>query len=341
MPVTTWTSNTQVERWRKEFAYEASWPKFLKKFAGDETAMIQRLDDLKTQRGKSVHIDLITQLEGDGVADDGTRAGNETKIQNYEQEVTLGAIWQGTLSKGPIEGKRVLYDFRKVSLRLLTDWHQKHIDDDFMTVLSASPTRTLGADDGGTPRIDSSAKSGLVEADKITVADIRLMRAIAEDPYTSGDVPIKTITINGGEYYVLILGTESYYDLKNDSEYQQIMREAWWRGDKNPLFRDAEMVTLDNVIVHKYMGIQSYDNGGAGSDEHGELNLFCGAQAGVLALGSDHTWHEETVDRGKQLSIGGTLIYEAAKTVFGTKTAGADSDQSVIAYYCATTDLSA
>ena len=334
MAETTWTSNTQVERWRKEFAYEASWPKFLKKFAGDETAMIQRLDDLKTQRGKSVHIDLITQLDGPGVADDGTRTGNEEKIVNYEQEVTLGAIWHGTLSKGPIEQKRVLYDFRKISLRLLTDWHQKHIDDDFMTVLSASPTRTLGADDGGVPRIDSASKSGLVDADKITVADIRLMRAIAEDPYTSTNVPIKPITMNGEEYYVLVLGTESFYDLKNDSEYQQIMREAWWRGEKNPLFRDASMVTLDNVIVHKYKGISSYDDGG-GDSIHGELNLFCGAQAGVLALGSDHTWHEETVDRGKQLSIGGTLIYEAAKTKFNS------IDQSIIAYYCATTDLSA
>lgn len=336
MAVTTWTANTRVERWRKEFAYEASWPKFMKKFTGgDDTSVIQRLDDLKTQRGKSVHIDLITQLAGDGVSDDGTRAGNEENIVNYEQEITLGATWHGTLSKGPIEEKRVLYDFRKVSLRLLKDWFNKHLDDDLITVLSASPTRTLGADDGGTPRIDSASESSLVAADKITVADIRLLRALAEDPYTSTHVPIKPITYNGSEYYLLVLGTESMYDLKNDSEYQQIMRDAWWRGEKNPLFRDAQMITLDNVIVHKYKGITSSDTYGVGDVIHAELNLFMGAQAAVLALGSDHTWHEETVDRGKQLSVGGTLIYEVAKTKFNS------IDQAVIAYYCATTDLSA
>lgn len=331
MAVTQWASATQVERWTKEFAYEASFPKFMSKFAGnDDTFAIQRLSDLKTQRGKSIHIDLITQLEGAGVDDDGTRTNNEENIVNYEQEITLGATWHGTLSKGPIEEKRVLYDFRKISLRLLKDWFNKKLDTKLITALETSPTRSLGADDGGTPRIDGSAKSGLVSADKITIADIRLMRALAEDPYTSTHVPIKPITMNGTEYFLLVLGTESFYDLKNDPEYNQLMRDAWWRGDKNPLFRDAALITLDNVIVHKFKGINSYD-----SPTHGETNLFLGAQSAVLALGSGHKWHEETVDRGKQLSIGGTLIYKVAKTKFSS------IDQSLIAYYCATTDLSA
>ena len=335
MATTLWASASRVERWTKEFAYEASWPKFMSKFVGnDESFVIQRIPELRTQRGKSIHIDLITQLEGSGVTNDGTRTGNEENIVNYEQEITLGALWKGTLSEGPIEEKRVLYNFEKVSMRLLKDWFTKELDDDLITVLSASPTRTLGADDGGTPRIDSSAKSGLVDADKITVADIRLMRAIAEDPYTSTHVPIKPLTIDGQEYYLLVLGTESFYDLKNDPEYNQLLRDAWWRGSKNPLFRDASMITLDNVIVHKFKGIQSYDDGG-GATVHGELNLFLGAQAAVEVLGSGHTWHTELVDRGKQVSIGGTLIYEIAKTKFNS------IDKSVIAYYNATTDLSA
>lgn len=335
MPVTTWASATQVERWTKEFAYEASFPKFMKLFTGgNDSFAIQRIPDLKTQRGKSVHIDLITQLAGAGVDDDGTRSGNEENIVNYEQEIVLGATWHGTLSKGPIEEKRVLYDFRKISLRLLKDWFNKKLDTKLITALEASPTRTLGADDGGTPRIDSASKSGLAAADKITVADIRLLRALAEDPYTSTHVPIKPITMKGQEYFLLVLGTESMYDLQNDSEYLQIMREAWWRGEKNPIFRDAEFVTLNNVIIHKFKGINAFDDGG-GDSVHGETNLFLGAQAAVLALGSDHKWHEETVDRGKQLSIGGTLIYKVAKTKFNS------IDQATIAYYTATTDLSA
>ena len=335
MAVTIWASATQVERWTKEFAYEASFPRFMKKFAGnDDSFAIQRIPDLKEQRGKSVHIDLITQLEGTGVEGDGTRTGNEENIVNYEQEIVLGATWHGTLSKGPLEGKRVLYDFNKISLRLLKEWFQKLMDTKLITALETSPTRTLGADDGGTPRIDSASKSGLATADKITVADIRLLRAIAEDPYTSTHIPIKPIMVKGEEFYLLVLGTESFYDLKNDAEYQQLMREAWWRGSKNPLFRDAKLVTLDNVIVHKFKGINSFDDGG-GASVHGETNLFMGAQAAVIALGSGHKWHQETVDRGKQESIGGTLIYKIDKTKFNSV------DQAVIAYYAATTDLSA
>ena len=138
--------------------------------------------------------------------------------------------------------------------------------------------------------------------------------------------------LKGKKHYLLILGAESMYDLKNDSEYNQILRDAWWRGEKNPIFSDASVV-IDGVIIHEFEGIQSFDNGG-GASVHGELNLFVGAQGAVMAVGGSHVWHEEMVDRGRQLSIGGTLIYEIAKTKFNS------IDQSVIAYYVATTDLS-
>jgi len=126
---------------------------------------------------------------------------------------------------------------------------------------------------------------------------------------------------------------ESSYDLQADSEYQQLFRDAWWRGEKNPLFRDAKIV-INNVIVHEYEGISSFDDGG-GSTVHGELNLFMGAQAAIFARGGDHTWHEETVDRGNKLAITGGVIYELAKTKFNS------IDFGTIAYYCSTTDLSA
>jgi len=199
-------------------------------------------------------------------------------------------------------------------------------------VMSASPTRTLGADDGRDPRIDSASKSGLVDADLTTVSDIRLLHTLAKKPATAGNPRIKPIIFKGKKYYLLILGSESMYDLKEDSEYNQILRDAWWRGEKNPIFSDASVV-IDGVIIHEFEGIQSFDDGG-GATVHGELNLFVGAQGAVFLEGGGTDWHEEMVDRGRQLSIGGTLIYEIAKTKFN------GIDQAVIAYYAATTDLS-
>lgn len=340
MTITTWQSDTAVERWVSEFMIEAGPAEFMEKFIGDdETHFIQRKRTLENEKGKSVHIDLITEIpqSSGGVTGDNTRAGNEVPLINFEQEITLDALWQGTLSKGPLHTQQHLYDFRKLSLRQLGEWFRVNKDVDLVTVLSASPTRTLGADDGGTPRIDSAtSKSGLAVADKITVADIRLLKALAKKPYTSGDPRIKPIMMDGEKFYLLLITTESWVDLQSDSEYQQLFRDAHVRGGKNPLFRDAKTI-INNVLVHEYENIQTFDDGG-GASVHGSLNLFLGAQAAVILqtkTGDNMMWHEEKVDRGKQLSIGGTQIFEIAKTNFDS------NDQSVIAYYVASTDLSA
>ena len=340
MTVTTWTPNTAVERWVSEFMFEAGPAEFMEKFIGDDdTHFIQRVRTLENQKGKSVHIDLITEIpqSSAGVIGDGTRAGNEVQLVNFEQEIILDALWKGTLSKGPLHGQQQPYEFQKLSLRQLGEWFRVNKDVDLITTLSASPTRTLGADDGGTPRIDSSSKSGLIDADKITVADIRLLKALAKKPYTSGNPRIRPVMIDGERFYILLITTESWVDLQADPEYQQLFRDAGVRGGKNPLFRDAKTI-INNVLVHEYENIETFDDAGAGSDIHGSLNLFLGAQAAVILqtkTGNNMMWHEETVDRGKQLSIGGTAIFEIAKTKFD------GNDQSVIAYYVASTDLSA
>jgi len=196
MAETVWTSNLIVERWRKEFAYEAAKLDFLNKFAGpDESYAIQIVDDLKAKKGSIIHVPLVMKLAGAGVTGDNTMAGNEEDLVTYEQSVTLDQLRHGTLSKGKMENKKVLIDFRKTSLRQLKIWFNETLDADLVTVLGASPTRTLGADNGGTPRIDSASKSGLVAADKITVADIRLLKTLAKKPYTSTHPKIRPIKI--------------------------------------------------------------------------------------------------------------------------------------------------
>lgn len=334
MAETSWNSSLHVERWRKEFAYEAAKLDFLQKFAGpDESYAIQIVNDLKKSKGDQIHVPLVMKLSGSGTTGDNTLAGNEEDLVTYEQTVTLDQLRHGVLSKGKMENKRVLIDFRKTALRQLKIWFNETLDADLISVLGTSPTRTLGADTAGTPRIDSASKSGLASGDVITIDDIRLLKTLATKPYTSTHPKIRPIKIDGKKCYLLIIGPESAYDLKTSSAYNTLMRDAWWRGEKNPLFYDAKVV-VDNVLVHEYEGISSFDDGG-GASVHGELNLFMGAQAAIFALGGDHTWHEETVDRGNKLAISGGLIYELAKTKFNS------IDFATIAYYCATTDLSA
>lgn len=330
---TDFGTGAAVTKWRKRFAIAATAARFFEIAVGPgKDSIIQRLEDLKGQRGDTIKIDLKYLLTSAGVTGDNTRTGNEEEIQYARQDVVLDALWNGTIDEGKLRNQAVLYDFRQESLESLGEWHADKKDEEIIETLSASPTRSLGADDGGTPRYDATAKSGLAAADVITVADIRRLKALATKPRVATDVRIRPFVRNGKKYYMLVAGTESMLDLKNDSTYESYLENAWWRGDKNPLFSDAEVI-IDRVIIHEFEGILTFDDGG-GAAVHGEQNLFLGAQAAVISMTEDGVdWNEEQVDRGNKEAIGGTIIRTIDKTVFDSR------DMACISYYCATSAL--
>lgn len=330
---TDFGTGAAVTKWRKRFAIEATAARFFEIVVGPgKDSIIQRLTDFENERGDTIKIDLKYLLTSDGVSGDGTRAGNEEQIEYARQDVVLGSLWNGTIDTGKLRNQAVLYDFREESLESLADWHGDKKDEEIVTTLSASPTRALGADAGGTPVYDSDAKTNLVAADVITVSDIRRLKALAGRPHVSTDVRIRPFVRNGKKYFMLVLGPETMLHLKDDSTYESYLENAWWRGDKNPLFSDAEVI-IDRVIIHEFDGILSFDDGGSGA-VHGEQNLFLGAQAAVISMTKDGVdWNEEEVDRGNKQAIGGTIIRTIDKTVFKSR------DMACISYYCATDAL--
>lgn len=331
---TKWNANLTVEKWAKEFFREARIPAFFEPFTGkSSSSVIQMKTELTKEKGDQIHMGLVENLSKDapGVTGDNIMAGNEVPISTQHQAITIDQLRQGVISEGRMNDKRTFLDFREEALDKLKIWYSEVIDQDLFTVIGASPTRTLGADNGGTPRIDSAAKSGLAAADKVSLGDVSLLKKLAKVPYTSGDYKIRPAKLKGGTQYLLILGSESAYDLKRDSEYNQIRREAAARGWDNSIFTGV-LGWHDGVLLLEHENIAVFDDGG-GATVHGEQNLFVGAQAGLLAYGGGYSWHEEEVDRGNKLAITGGLIYEAAKAKFNS------IDWACISYYCATTDL--
>ena len=86
------------------------------------------------------------------------------------------------------------------------------------------------------------------------------------------------------------------------------------RGMDNPLFTGA-LGMWDGVVVHEHDMIQKMTDNSVNANR----NLFLGAQAGLVAFGGDHAWHEETVDRGNKLSVSAAIIYEMSKAKFNSK----------------------
>ena len=224
-----------------------------------------------------------------------------------------------------MHNKKVLIDFRKEALDSLKIWFAETMEKDMIDTLSGVAsnssgvaTYTFGTDctylvwnnDGV---ITTTTPSGLVAADVLTPETISFMSAKAKliDP------KMRPIRQGGKDYYVLLVHPESARELKNDSTWQNAQQYAMPRGGDNPLFSGA-LGMWDGVVVHEHDGIQKMTV----NSQNANRNLFMGAQAGLVAFGGDHSWHEETVDRGNKLSVSASIIYEMSKAKFNSKDFG-------------------
>lgn len=320
-----WNSSLEVSRWSKELFTEAKNDTYFSRFFGGSSSAIQVLNDLKAAKGKDITVGLKMKISGSGVTGDNTLAGNEVPIDTYTQTVTLDQLRQGVISKGKMHNKKVLIDFRKEALDSLKIWFAETMEQDMIDTLSGATstagvaTYAFGTDctyavwnDAGTIKTTTPAGS-LATADILTPKTISFMAARAKliDP------KMRPIRVGGKDYYVLIVHPETARELKNDETWQNAQQYAMPRGGDNPLFTGA-LGMWDGVVVHEHDGIQKMTVNSVNANR----NLFLGAQAGLVAFGGDHSWHEETVDRGNKLSVSASIIYEMAKSKFNSKDFG-------------------
>ena len=332
-----WNSGLEVSRWSKELFTEAKKDTYFSRFFGGSGSAIHVLNDLKAAKGKDITVGLKMKIEGDGVTGDSTLAGNEVTIDTYSQTVTLDQLRQGILSTGKMHNKKVLIDFRKEALDSLKIWFAETMEKDMIDTLSGVAsnssgvaTYTFGTDctylvwnDGGTIKQTTPA-SALATADILTPEAISFTAARAKliDP------KMRPIRQGGKDYYVLMVHPESARELKNNTTWQNAQQYAMPRGKENPLFSGA-LGMWDGVVVHEHDMVQKCTINSVNANR----NLFLGAQAGLVCFGGDHSWHEETVDRGNKLSVSASIIYEMAKAKFNSK------DFGVIEMPCAATSM--
>jgi|2_EtaG_2_1085320.scaffolds.fasta_scaffold07876_3 N4-gp56 family major capsid protein len=321
-----WNASLEVSRWRKELFTQAKNDTYLSRFFGGSNAAIHVLTDLQGTRGKDVTFGLKMKIEGSGVTGDNTLAGNEVPIETYVQTVALDQLRQGVLSKGKMADKKVLIDFRQEALESLKIWFAETMEKDMIDALSGA-AGTLSAtgvneatytftdstytifNDNGTPVTTTPVGNLHATQDKIIPLLISSAVARAKLAYPK----FRPIRVGGKDYYLLLVHPETAHELKNNTVWQAAQQYAMPRGVDNPLFTGA-LGMWDSVVVHEHDLIQKCTINSVNANR----NLLLGAQAGVVAFGGDHQWHEETVDRGNKLSISAAIIYEMAKTTFNS-----------------------
>lgn len=97
--------------------------------------------------------------------------------------------------------------------------------------------------------------------------------------------PIRGKWGSGQDLYICVVHPRTMNVLKKDPTFQENLRMALQRGEKNPIFQGAETYMVDGILLisHRYaysvLGAAAGQKWGAAGDVNGARSLFLGAQA--------------------------------------------------------------
>ncbi len=288
---------------------------------------IHRVDELtKTSRGLECVMQLVNDLEGDGVAGDNDLNGEEEQLVNDAQIIKIDCLAHAVKSKGQMSEQATVIRFREEAKDKLGFWLPDKIDE-LMFLTSAGRAYTLNTDlsTRGTSQLPS-----LSFASSVTAASTNRIKyagsATSEATLTASDkmswstcVTAKTyarrqgirpIRQGGKEYYAMVMSPEQRRDLILDSTYQTIVGRAAERGSKNPLFNNA-LAVVDGLILYEHRkvvnttGLASGSKWGSGGTVEGAQATLMGAGAlGFTTLGGGEWLEGDQNDYGRKPAIG-------------------------------------
>lgn len=303
MAVTTIPQGLVEKAWAKDTWTTALNNIFFGKFMGPSVDnIIQVKEELKKEAGDSITMRLLMKLKGDGVTGDNTLEGNEEAMQYRDFTVTVDQIRNAVRLKGKMEEQKTSADMRKDAKTALANWLTEYIDGQFFKKLSANPTADRVVYAGGKTGTD-----GITAADVFSTDVIGKAKRIA---MTDSNAKIRPVSVNGKKFYVMIIDPWQARDLRKDEKWLQAQEPAQERGDDNPIFTGA-LGTYEGVVIHE--NEQCIREAGTVKIGHA---LFLGAQAGVLAAGSEPTWQEDDFDYHNQKGFSIGRIFGVAKTQF-------------------------
>lgn len=272
----------------------------------DTTRPVHRVTELTpTERGDVAIMQLVADLEGDGVVGDNMLEGNEEAMWNDSIELTIDQLRNAVRSKGQMSEQRTVIRFRSTARDKLGFWIAEKIDElMFLTASGVSyDTKTDGSSRSGSqlPSLSFAADvqepsdgrvrfaGGVADTSSLTDSDTMTWNFLVQAKAYAKRKKIKPIRMGGKEHYCVIMSTEQCRDLKTDNTYQTLVSKAHTRGPKNPLFDNA-LAVVDGIIIYEHnkvfntLGAASGSKYGSGGNVDGAQALMLGAQSMGLAL---------------------------------------------------------
>lgn len=346
--------------WAREVWKATREKMFVKRFLGTgPDAMIQRVAELtKTEKGDQVIMQLIADLQADGVIGDSEREGFEEAMQSYALTLNIDLISHQVRNKGKMAEQKSVIRFREHARDALSYWLANRIDQlVFLTLSGISYAfKPNGAPRIGSPfpglsfAVDVSAPTvnrhrrwigasstmaagdttAIVATDTPSYAMIVQLLSYAKTRY------LPALSADGKEYYVLLMHPQSLARLKLDKDYIAAVTNAGKRGDDNPFFSGA-VGMVDGAVIHEHrmvyntVGSASGSKWGATGTVDGTRTLLCGKQAlGMADLGPPD-WVEKNFNYDTQQGISVDKMFGLRKPKYFSDYDGAIEDFAVVA----------
>jgi N4-gp56 family major capsid protein len=319
---TLWAAQTYQEAREKNYWMSNG---FVGKNTTDMNTPVHRITELtETERGARCIMQLVADLQGDGVAADNKLEDNEEALVNDTEEINIDMLRHGVRSKGEMSEQKTVIRFRAQAKGKLSFWMGNKLDElMFLTIAGRAYSLKLNGSARGASQLTQLAFAGQVVApttNRILYAGSATSEAtLSADDKMSWSVIvrakakaerelIKPINSGGKEYFVLLVSSEQRRDLVLDPTYQAIVKSAAERGKENPLFKNA-IAVVDGVVIHAHnkvfntLGLSSGSRWGSTGTVHGAQAQLLGAQAMGFATIGNAVTREETKDYGNRPGI--------------------------------------
>lgn len=289
---------------------------FIGKSDSDMNSVIQRVTKLtETERGLECVMQLVQDLQGDGVVGDNEMEGNEEAMVNDAVVIRFDQLRNGTKSKGEMAEQATVIRFRSQSKEKLSFWLSDKLDELMFLTLSG---RAYTLMTNGRTRVGSQLPQLRFAQDVVAPSSQRIIyagSATSEGSLTASDKfnwetvvrahtlaqekRLRPIRSGGKEHYCMVIHPRQRQSLVLDPTYQTVLRTAEKTGSDNKLFTGA-MATVDGVILYSHnkvfntTGLASGSKWGAGGLVDGAQAIMLGAQAGGIAMVGSMFWRESS-----------------------------------------------
>ena len=332
---------------------------FISQFMGnDENSPIQRITELTKVNGawKAV-IQLVPDLQKDGIAGDDELEGNEEALRAWEQKIQFDMLRHATRNKGKLSDLRSTIDFRNKAKDVLGVFFSDRIDQ--MAMLTLAGIDYAKMPNGATRDATSALLNMDFRADVVAPTKNRWLRCVSGGGIAYGNTA--SITANdklnykslvrakaflketgmrgcrsgADEFYYVMVTPQAMADLRLDSDFMIAVRDADVRGPQNPLFKGATTVYADGMLITEHQYVPNTLKAAAGGKwgtagaVDGVACLILGAQAmGFCDFGAAD-WNEKEFDYGNNHGIATGKVFGMLKPRFYSDITGIVEDYGV------------